>query len=102
MVSPEYRYWFKRPLYSHYIGAHITTAMYDIALNTKQSEGAFVAVGIGYGYSVLLGKRWSLMPYVGFGVAYKEIVDRQQRAISNYEFKPMITRLGVSLTYIIN
>ncbi len=92
-LSPEYRYWFQRPLYSHYVGVNLSGAYYDATFNNDHQVDRFVALGVGYGCSVILARRWSMTPYIGVGCGY--FVDEEA-------FKPMITRLGLSFTYIID
>lgn len=103
--SPEYRYWFKRPLYAHYIGVHALASAYDIKLSKDNYKGQVFGIGVGYGYSFLIGKRWNLTPYIGIGYGYAgEYIPASTSTSSkmSYSFKPVITRLGLSLVYIIN
>lgn len=105
MFSPELRVWLKRALYSHYIGFNVMSVIYDVEYNGKAYKGQAAAIGLGYGYSFILAKRWNLTPYIGFGYGYSQrYTEPELGADSPVEasFEPMITKLGVSFSYIIN
>lgn len=97
MISPEFRFWFKRPQHSHFIGANILTSAYNIKYGSNAFEGRTVAVGITYGYAFILSDRFSLTPTVGYGYG---MVNNTVDALR--EFKPMPTKIGLGFTYIIN
>lgn len=110
-VSTELRYWFKRPLYSHYVGVNFITSMYDFKLPHYKIKGAhhrykghMVGIGIGYGYSLIVSKRVSFTPNIGIGYGY---VHSYTNPYADYPtlkaaFRPVLTRIGVSFSYIIN
>lgn len=105
MVSPELRYWFKRPLYSHYIGLNAIALIYNVTLDGSRYKGQAGGIGIGYGYSFLISKRWNLTPYIGVGYGYfNEYIDPDLSSTSEVkaDFKPMLTKLGIAFTYIID
>lgn len=105
MFSPELRYWFKRPLYSHYIGLNAMAVIYNVELDGKRYKGQAGGIGLGYGYSFIIAKRWNLTPYVGFGFGYaQEYVNPELGADSSVKagFMPMLTKLGVAFSYIID
>ena len=43
-LSPEYRYWFKRPLYSHYLGDNIMGAYFDVTHKAERYHSRGVAL----------------------------------------------------------
>lgn len=95
-LSPEVKYWFKRAQYSHYLGVNILTAIYDIKARDYIAKGEMAAVGITYGYGFLLSKHLSIIPNIGFG--YGAFNESGSGAV---KFSPTITKLGVSISYII-
>lgn len=104
-VSPELRYWFKRPLYSHYLGINILASTYDLTVNNYRTKSQVIGIGLGYGYSFILNKRISITPSVGIGYGYViSDTNPELGAESPIEkgYKPMITRFGVSFAYILN
>ncbi len=96
-ISPEVRYWFQRPLYSHFIGVNTLYTYYDVSLNSQLYKGRMVAMGITYGYGFILGRRWALIPTIGVGCGYVN-----DSLNSSSKFTPTITKLGVGFSYIIN
>ena len=65
----------------------------------------------GYGYSFLLGKRLNLVPHVGVGIAYGKSYEGYDQmlapgqgvqAVATPGFKPILTRFGITVTYILN
>lgn len=104
-ISPEFRYWFKRPLYSHFVGANLLLSNFDTKFGDNTYIGQLVALGVGYGYSFVLSDRWNVIPNIGVGYGYIHSYDLSSSGMpTNIEnkFKPMITRIGVSFSYIIN
>ncbi len=103
-VSPELRYYFKRPLYSHFLGVNVVGSIYDLGLNDNLYSGRMAAVGLVYGYSIYLNQRLVLTPAVGYGYGYfdaSSVVDGVVSAAKT-TFKPTVTKAGISFTYILN
>ncbi len=103
-LSPELRYWFKRPLYSHFVGVNLLGSIYDYKLLGEESSGRVAAVGVVYGYSLYLSPRWALTPAVGVGVGSFRSCDVVSGVSGPYvsQIKPTLTKLGVTLSYIID
>ena len=102
-LSTELRYWFKRPFYSHYLGVNAVTSTYEFEKQNKKEQ--MVAIGVGYGYSIILSKRMSLTPHVGIGAGFVRSHANNELytpAPIQTEFRPLLTKFGVSLSYIIN
>ncbi len=94
-ISPEYKYWFKRPNYSHYLGANIITSIYDLSISDHAAKGRMAAIGVTYGYGFILDKHLSLTPSIGVGYgAFDQAND------SSIKFYPTVTKLAISLSYI--
>lgn len=82
-VQPEARYWFCDATAGHFVGAHLIGGKYNIGhidlSNTKflgtdfsglkdhRYQGWFGGVGIGYGYTWILGRHFNLETEIGIG-----------------------------------
>ena len=88
-VSPEYRYWFRMPFYGHFMGANMIYSSYAFSLSDFDRKADLFAAGVTYGYSLILGKRWNIVPVIGLGAGV-EIADK-------IKVVPAITRLGVNI-----
>lgn len=104
-ASFELRYWLKRPMYGHYLGFNTGATVYDLQLNNRRFRGQALMAGVGYGYSFIVSKRVSLTPNIGIGYGYvSSFTKPEMNHLSPIEnkFRPLVTRLGVSFSYIIN
>ena len=103
IIAPEVRYWLRRPMFSHFLSAHVTYASYDIKCSKKRYEGNMFAVGLGYGYSFPINKRMNVTPYVGGGIKYsRDYIDPANGDFNiKRSYKPAITRVGVSVNWIL-
>ena len=68
--SPEYKYWLTMPFYKSYIGAKLFYSSYDLGTARDSFKGNLVALLADYGYSVILSKRWNIIPSIGVGAGY--------------------------------
>ncbi len=103
-ISPELRYYFKRPNYSHFVGINAVGSIYDVGFNGDYYNGRMAAVGVVYGYSFYLSERWSATPSIGVGYGYfkyNEFTWGVKQPIES-GFKPTITKFGLSFTYLID
>lgn len=96
-ISPEVKYWFQRPQYSHFIGLNPLYTIYDVALGDHQYKGRMAALGVTYGYGFILSRKWSFVPTIGVGYGY---VNNSLDGSS--KFTPTITKFGVGFSYIID
>ncbi|MFR9650206.1 MAG: DUF3575 domain-containing protein [Rikenellaceae bacterium] len=104
-LSTEARYWFEQPLYAHYLGVNFIASDYNISTNKYATMGRLAGVGVGYGYSFILGNRLNLTPNIGVGYGYissYEYDDLGSKVNKTNGFKPIITQFGVRISYIIN
>ncbi len=103
-ITPGYRFWFKRALYSHFIGVNTNFTAFDMKYQNTRYKGYAAALGIEYGYSIMLSKRWNLTPSIGvcygFCRKYENPELGEMSAMKNM-FTPMITNIGFNLQYII-
>lgn len=78
LIQPEARYWLCSTYAGHFIGGHLLYSHYNAGnvhlpfgmwsgLQSHRYQGDLGAIGISYGYSWMLGKRWSLEGSVGVG-----------------------------------
>lgn len=67
-VSPQYKYWFRMPSYGHYAGADLMYSSYEIGGSAYAGSGNLLALRGTYGYSLILGRRWNLIPNAGLGL----------------------------------
>jgi hypothetical protein len=112
LVQPEYRWWICDPFAGHFVGLHAQWAHYNFGnlpfgdLKNNRYQGDLYGVGVSYGYSWYLGKRWSLEATVGVGYNYLDYekfdclpcgspLGRQSH---NYFG---ITKLGINLSFLI-
>ena len=116
MVQPEARYWFCERFNGHFFGLHTGYGEYNISrvrvpflkksMRDHRYQGWATGLGISYGYSWLLGKRWNLEATLGFGYVYTKF-DRYECATcgefrgsnDRHYFGP--TKAGISIIYII-
>lgn len=91
-IEPQYKYWFRMPYFGHYVGASMIYSSYDIALGNFARTGNLVAATANYGYSLILGRRWNLVPHVGLGAG----VDCGQQA----RFTP-VAKIGINIQLVV-
>lgn len=74
----EYRYWLCSKFDGHFFGVHLLGTQYNIAghnlpllfgenSQNYRHQGWGAGIGISYGYSFYLGKRWSIEASIGAG-----------------------------------
>ena len=106
-----YKYWFNQAFYAHYVGVDAVISSSDVGLGKYDSRDEYLGIGVGYGYSFLLSKRWNIVPNIGVGIAYCRSyegydhmisVGNGVQAVATPGFKPIITRLGVTFQYVLN
>ena len=105
-----YKYWFNQAMYAHYIGVDAVLSSSDVGVAKFKSKDEYVGVGIGYGYSFILGKRLNLVPNIGVGFAYGNSYDGYDHMLAPGKgveasvtrgFKPILTRFGVTIQYVL-
>ncbi len=103
-ISPELRCWFKRPLYSHFVGVNVLGASYNVGFKEALHKGSLVAVGVTYGYSFYVAPKWSFTPTVGLGYGYGKDSEFENGSYGKRElgWKPLITKFGFYFSYIID
>lgn len=84
-IQPEARYWLCEKIQGHFFGAHVHGGKFNISnldnginflgtdfskLSNERYQGWFTGLGLGYGYSWILGKHWNFEAEIGFGYSY--------------------------------
>ena len=64
------RFWRFEPNVGPFLGIHAAGGRYDIGNRRLHYKGFVVGLGVSYGYSWLLSKRWSLTAEIGAGLFY--------------------------------
>lgn len=106
-ITPEVRYWFSaRPQAGHFVGINALASAYHLAWNDTHHRGDAFGAGVTYGYSWVLGRRWSLEATAGIGLLHqrdKEFADGTLEPASpnNSRTRLAPTKLGVSFVYIL-
>jgi outer membrane protein W len=109
-IRAGYKFWLNQSFYSHYVGIDAVLTSSDFALSQLKSRSEQIGLGLSYGYSFILGKRINLVPHVGVGLAYTTSYDGYDhmidtgtgvQATSTSAIKPIITRLGVTIQYVL-
>lgn len=105
-----YKYWLNQALYAHYIGVDAVASSSDVQIGKAGSRDEYIGLGIGYGYSFIIGKRLNLIPCIGIGVAYGKSYEGHDHMIkpgqgveatATFGFKPILTRFGVTIQYVL-
>ncbi|WP_294635225.1 DUF3575 domain-containing protein [uncultured Bacteroides sp.] len=81
LVQPEARYWLCSTFAGHFVGANMFYSHYNAGnidlpfgmlpeLSDHRFQGDLAGAGLFYGYSWMLGKRWSIEAALGLGAAF--------------------------------
>lgn len=117
MVQPELRFWLCENFNGHFFGLHghfgdfhfektKIPFMINPELLAYRNKGSFYGAGIGYGYHLILSKRWSLEAEAGIGWIHSDY-DRYKmheggRLIGHFSEDYFgITKLSLSLVFVI-
>lgn len=92
-IEPQYKYWFTMPFFGHYVGASLLYSSYDLSLRNIARTGNLLAACVDYGYSLILGRRWNLIPHVGLGLGAD--LGEQTR------FVPVVAKIGVNIQLVV-
>lgn len=115
LVMPEFRYWLCERFNGHFFGLHTGYTFYNVSgvripfqeewTKDHRYQGWATGVGLSYGYSWVLGKRWNIEASIGVGYVYTNY-DRYECATcgrfkgseDKHYFGP--TKASISLIYI--
>lgn len=106
--TPELRYWLKaRPQAGHFIGLMGIAAHYDLQHKECHHNGDALGAGLTYGYSFVLGRRWSMEATAGVGLwkrkekYYKNELQEPLLQPNNTKWEMSPLKAGVSFVYIL-
>ena len=116
LIQPEFRYWLCERFNGHFFGLHSGYGEYNISgvripfqnksTQEHRYEGWATGIGISYGYTWILGKRWNLEANIGAGYIYTKYDKYECKTCGRFKgnqkkhyFGP--TKAGISLIYII-
>lgn len=108
MVQPSLRYWFLPDMKGHFLGVHLATAIYNVAVDKEiryqDCNYPLLGVGVDYGYALHFNDRWGMEFNVGIGYMHTHYetfynVENGSRISSGYYNYFGITRGGISLIY---
>lgn len=109
-VRAGYKFWFAQALYAHYVSIDGVLCSSDIQVGRLGSRDEYAGIGVGYGYSFIVNSKLNIVPNVGIGVAYGfnyEGTDHMIKpnegvqAIETVGIRPILTRLGVTIQYVL-
>lgn len=64
-----YRYWFAhQPMQDFFAGITATPTFYDMNIKDRKHEGSCLPLGVNFGYSWPIGKKWSIEASYGVGL----------------------------------
>ncbi len=104
-IQPEVRYWFNRPMASHFVGINAMGGICDIILKDNHYKGDIFGFGARYGYALVLGRHWNVefSGGIGLGVVhgykYKTYENKPDR--TNLKKVIPLPDLSVTFTYIL-
>ena len=109
-VRAGYKFWFTQSLYAHYISIDGVLCSSDFQIGKLGSRDEYVGLGVGYGYSFVISKNINIVPNIGIGLAYgtnyqgtDHMVKPNEgvQAIETPGIMPILTRLGVTIQYVL-
>lgn len=110
-IQPGVRYWFN-DVYNRglFVGAHGVASWFQWGgdhIQANYKEGLSYGVGLSMGYSYELSKRWNIEGEIGIGhlwrqYEYKHTDTGKSLSPTRHDSIFSLTRIGVSLVYIIN
>lgn len=108
-LVPELRYWLSaRPQTGHFLGVMGLAAHYDLQHDACHHDGDALGFGPTYGYSLVLGKHWSLEATVGLGMLHRkekyydtEAGQKEPGQANKTKWMAAPLKAGVSFVYIL-
>lgn len=106
-LTPEARWWFEgRPQAKHFVGVMALGSSYKLKFSDTNRVGDAYGFGPTYGYSLVLGRHWSLEGTVGVGLLYyhqKKYKEGENDPVHFTEKKWTVAplKVGVTLVYVL-
>ncbi len=83
-IGIESRYWLYESFVGHFVGARLAYADYRIGKRNMRYDGTAVGLGLSYGYSWMLSKRWNITLQAGLGIFRSKDV-RRDSAVGDWD-----------------
>lgn len=105
-----YKYWFNQALYAHHLILDGVVTSSESGWGDTALRYEYLGAGLGYGYSFIINERLNLIPSIGVGVAYVRQYEGHDhmldtgygvQATVTGGFMPMLTRLALTLQYVL-
>jgi hypothetical protein len=109
-LTASYKFWLTQALYAHYISVDGVLCSSDLQIGSLGSRDEYVGLGIGYGYSFIIGKKINIVPNIGVGVAYGKNYQGTDHMVKpnvgvqaeeKVGILPVLTRFGVTFQYVL-
>ena len=109
-LTASYKFWLTQALYAHYISVDGVLCSTDLQIGSLGSRDEYVGLGIGYGYSFIIGKKINIVPNIGVGVAYGKNYQGTDHMVKpnvgvqaeeKVGILPVLTRFGVTFQYVL-
>lgn len=116
MVQPEARYWFCETFNGHFLALHAQAGFFNVgglslgvfpAKSHSRYQGNFYGAGIGYGYQLVLNRRFNLEFEIGGGWMNARFDRYECRTCGEWQGKYTknyfgLTKAAVSLVFLLN
>lgn len=109
VFSPGARFWTNELYNGSFFGVYGSAAYYRLRYDGWNRQGWAAGIGVSYGYSYLLTKRWNIEFEVGASVIYADFLKTQNREFGIFEdeywwrkrqVKVVPSKLKVSFAYL--
>ena len=104
-ISPQLRWWLNRPMARHFVGVSATAMLFDFRLRDRHWKGDLFALGVDYGYALVLSRHWNVEFTAGIGLGggrgrqWHEPAEQPEN-VNMSRWVP-VPRLGVSFAYVL-
>jgi len=102
------RYWLYESFVGHFVGAQLSYVGYDLGTRTRRYDGRAYGVGVSYGYSWMLSKRWNVAVEAGIGL-FRTKDTRRDPTVDDWDDEYVYhyrrwtlfpSKIGVSFSYL--
>lgn len=102
------RYWLYESFVGHFVEAHLSYVGYDLGSRTRRYDGRAYGIGVSYGYSWMLSKRWNVAVEAGIGLFHAKdtrrdptVGDWEDEYVYHYcRWTLFPSKAGVSFSYL--
>ncbi len=99
-----YRYWFAhQPMQDFFVGATVTPTFYDLTIKGRKHEGSCFPLGVNFGYSWPIGKKWSIEASYGVGMFFYNTRTHWEYKFTTRDRNIVIapTHIALNISYIL-